>query len=121
MANKKGERGEPWSEKEVEILLRMAKAKAAQYAIAVAVGRSVSAVEGKLRTIRETEEMGPILGPGLARYEAPPFHENDERKHLQALYDANGYGFSWWPPSLMERIYLLERSPPAGKPFWRAA
>lgn len=43
------------------------------------------------------------------------------RKHLQALYDANGCGFSWWPPSLMERVYLLERSPAIGNPFWRRA
>lgn len=54
-------------------------------------------------------------------YESPTHRPNDERKHLQALYDANGYGFSWWPPSLMERVYRLEVSPPAGRPFWRAA
>lgn len=35
----------------------------------------------------------------------------DHRKHLQTLYDANGYGFSWYPPSIMKRVYLLEKAP----------
>jgi hypothetical protein len=46
---------------------------------------------------------------------------NDHGKHLRALYEANGYGFGWWPPSLMERVYLLEQAPAAGRPFWNAA
>lgn len=44
---------------------------------------------------------------------------DDHYKHLRALRDANGYGFTWWPPSLMERVYLLEKSPPRAPAFWR--
>ena len=52
----------------------------------------------------------------------PCFPDRDaHHKHPKDLYEANGYGFSWWPPSLMERVYLLERSPAAGRPFWNAA
>lgn len=45
----------------------------------------------------------------------------NNRKHLQSLHDANGYGFTWWPPSLMERVYTLEIAPSRGREFWRAA
>ena len=57
----------------------------------------------------------------LEAYRGAKPQANDEHKHLKDLYEANGYGFSWWPPSLMERVYLLERSPAAGRPFWNAA
>lgn len=117
--NRRGYRGNFWTDEEVAVLMDMVDRKCGQAEIAEALGRTISSVEGKLRLVRLSREMGDILGPGLARYEAPPFRENDERKHLQALFDANGYGFSWWPPSLMERIYQLERAPARAPAFWR--
>lgn len=121
MANRRGEKGEAWSPEHVEILMALDANGTPHVEISKAVGRTVNAVETKLRLIRFAQQHGEVLAPGQGRFLTPAYRETDERKHLQALYDANGYGFSWWPPSLMDRFNLLERSPPIGRPFWNAA
>lgn len=119
--HRRGYRGNFWTPEEVTTLMEMADRGCGQAEMAQALGRTISSIEGKLRLVRCALEHGPLLGPGQGRFLAPPFKENDERAHLQALYDANGFGFHWWPPSLMERVYRLETAPPTNRTFWNAA
>lgn len=95
--SRRGCRGNFWTDDEVAQLLDMADRKCGQAEIALALGRSISSVEGKLRLVRLNTEMGAILGPGQARYQAPSFRENNDRKHLEAVI-AEG-GFKWARPT----------------------
>lgn len=55
-----------------------------------------------------------------AAYERPTSIDNDDRRHLALLYQANGYGFTWISEAVAERFYALENAPALGREFWRA-
>lgn len=119
--SRRGYRGNFWTPEEVAQLLEMEGVKRPRAETAKALGRTISSIEGKLRLVRLEQDMGPLLGPGQGRYQAPAFKENDELKHLKAIHAANGHGFVVCPPELVARIYRLETAPKTGRAFWNAA
>lgn len=98
MANPRGRRGEAWTDVEVERLeaymVLLEQGSVSQGAIAQAMGRSISSIEGKIRGIRETRSMGATLGPGLARYEKPVEIPSDDQAHVERVLSARPQGFA---------------------------
>lgn len=104
-----------WTEADVAQLVALSDSGLGQRAIANKMNRTISSVEGKLRLVR----LGPTLGPGMSRYEAPEAIDSDCAKHLDGISDANhGRGFPAVTDALLERLVVFERAP-RNSEFWR--
>jgi hypothetical protein len=98
----------PWTDDDVQLLQRMRERNIPQDQIAQALDRTLSAVEGKLRLLREGV-IRPLGGQTEARYECPDPISADDDKHVRRLLRAGG--FSWLRPALAQRFYALESDP----------
>lgn len=109
------------TEQEVEELLALRAKGLTKREICEITGRSSRTLDRYLPRVRASYKATHDPAKYLTMHRTADLPtRTDNRKHLQDLYEANGYGFSWWPPSLMARVYLLESAPPS-RPFWRAA
>lgn len=93
----------PWTDEDVGNLLQKVYDKVPQDQIAQDLGRTVSAVEGKLRLIREGA-IRQIGGQTEGRYERPEPVETNCQQHLERIARANnGMGFPVLPIARFRR------------------
>lgn len=114
----------PWSDRDTTKLRELAplieRRQMSQAEAAKILKRTISSVEGKLRTMRISDALGPVE-EGQARYDKPEYVASDDGKHLRLIAKASRKGFGWWPEAVMEQVYKLEAPIRLRREFWRAA
>ena len=114
--------GTTWSREHTGRLREMFVAGAPYSQMAAELGRSIDAIRGKIHDMREEWDLPSRRPPPQNKPKAfEPLAAADHDKHLRKIRKGHGCGFPVWPDELMERVYLIEKWPPQGREFWRAA
>lgn len=121
MSNPTGYKGSAWTAGEEAQLRALMKTGTSRKAMAIAIGRSVGSIEGKVAALRTYDRIGRPDGEFVARYETPETIASDDGKHLRLIAKANPRGFGWWPNAIMDEVYKLEASFRGLREFWRAS